>query len=49
MRRKAACHSSRYGSPPSKSARTALMATVTGWFWANGCSQQGLSGDGTRA
>jgi hypothetical protein len=35
--------------PPSKSARTALMVTVTGWFWANGRSQQGLSGTGTRA
>jgi hypothetical protein len=35
--------------PPSNSARTALMVTVAGWFWANGWSQPGMVDTGTRA
>ena len=43
------CHRSWYTGPPWKSARTALMVTVAGWFWANGCSQPGIVDTGTSA
>jgi Major intrinsic protein len=39
----------RYRSPLRLHARRAAATTVTGWFWADGCSQQRLSGTGTRA